>query len=333
MGGEDKADVGPEIREGLVGPGKAIEAALQDHGKIVATVICGDNYFAENSDHAIEEIMAMMVDHKPHILIAGPAFNAGRYGVACGAICKAAQKKLNIPAVTAMYEENPGVDLYKKEVYILRTKDSAMGMATAVPAMVNLALKLNAKETIGRPDEEGYFPRGILKTVTMEKNAAVRAVDMLLKKMKGEAFESELTPPKFEHVAPAPPVKDLSKATIAFVTDGGLIPKGNPDKMAARAATVFGAYDIKGKDSLSGNEYQGHHLGYDNSSANQNPNRIVPLDVMRDLEREGIVGNIHNTYYTCAGVATDMANSKKIGRGIAERLKSSGVDGVILTST
>jgi glycine reductase len=156
---------------------------------------------------------------------------------------------------------------------------------------------------------------------------------MLLKKMKGEAFESELTPPKFEHVAPAPPVKDLSKATIAIVTDGGLIPKGNPDKMAARAATVFGAYDIKGKDSLSGNEYQGHHLGYDNSSANQNPNRIVPLDVMRDLEREGIVGKIHNTYYTCAGVATDMTNSKKIGRGIAERLKSSGVDGVILTST
>jgi len=333
IGGEEKADVGPEVREGIVGPGKAIEAALQGRGKVVATVICGDNYFAENTEAAVEAILEMIAQHKPDIFIAGPAFNAGRYGVACGEMCKAVQKELKIPVVTAMYEENPGVDLYKKEIYILSTKDSAIGMAKAAPAMVDLACKLAAKEEIGKPEEEGYFARGILKTATSDKIAASRAVDMLLAKMKGEDFESELTPPQFERVEPAPAVKNLSKATIAFVTDGGLIPKGNPDKMAARAATVFGAYDIEGKDSLSGEEYQGHHLGYDNSFANEDPNRIIPLDVLRDMEKEGVIGKVHNTYYTCAGVATPITNGKKIGQGIAKKLKSDGVDAVILTST
>jgi len=41
------------------------------------------------------------------LVIAGPAFNAGRYGTACGAICAAVQQELKIPAVTAMFPEIP----------------------------------------------------------------------------------------------------------------------------------------------------------------------------------------------------------------------------------
>ena len=47
----------------------------------------------------------------PQLFIAGPAFNAGRYGVAAGTITKAVQDELHIPAVTAMYVENPGTDI------------------------------------------------------------------------------------------------------------------------------------------------------------------------------------------------------------------------------
>ena len=39
IGGEEKADVKPELREGAVGPGLAINGALGDKGEIVATVI------------------------------------------------------------------------------------------------------------------------------------------------------------------------------------------------------------------------------------------------------------------------------------------------------
>ena len=50
--------------------------------------------------------------------------------------------KLHIPAVTAMYEENPGTDMFKKDVYILETSDSAAGMRKALPKLAKFATKL-----------------------------------------------------------------------------------------------------------------------------------------------------------------------------------------------
>ena len=45
----------------------------------------------------------MVKEQAPDVFIAGPAFNAGRYGVACGTIAAAVQEELGIPAVTGMY--------------------------------------------------------------------------------------------------------------------------------------------------------------------------------------------------------------------------------------
>jgi len=112
-----------------------------------------------------------------------------------------------------------------------------------------------------------------------------------------------------------------------------LVPKGNPDKLESRRATKFGAYSIRGLDTLSSKDYQAHHVGYDTTFASQDPNPMLPLDVMRDFEREGIIGKVHETFYTTAGVATPLADCERIGQGIAEQLKAEGVAGVILTST
>ena len=86
-------------------------------------------------------------------------------------------------------------------------------------------------------------------------------------------------------------------------------------------------------DHLSGEKFQVHHFGYETTSANEDPDRVVPGDVLRDMEREGVISELHNVFYTCAGVGTPVSNSRKIGKGIAEKLKASGVDGAILTST
>ena len=95
IGGEDKGDVGPGVKEGPLGPGRALQQALGENGEVVATIFCGDNYFAENQDEAIDALLRFAAEHKPDLLIAGPAFESGRYGVACGAICHAAQQKLS----------------------------------------------------------------------------------------------------------------------------------------------------------------------------------------------------------------------------------------------
>ena len=59
----------------------------------------------------------------------------------------------------------------------------------------------------------------------------------------------------------------------------------------------------------------------------------MPLDVMRDLQREGIFGELGESFYSTTGVATPLENAKKIGKNIADDLIAEGVDGVILTST
>ncbi len=63
----------------------------------------------------------------PDAVIAGPAFNAGRYGTACGAVCEAVGKNPEIPTVTGMYPENPGVDMYRKSTPYRQNADSARG--------------------------------------------------------------------------------------------------------------------------------------------------------------------------------------------------------------
>lgn len=333
IGGEEKANVAPQVKEGFINLGRAIQEALKERGKVVATVICGDNYFAERTKEAVDEVLRMITVHQPDVVIAGPAFNGGRYGFACGEVCKAVQERLSIPAVTGMYEENPGVDLYKKGVYIIKTPSSAIGTGEVASRMARLALKLAGKERIGRPSEEGYFPRGFVRNEISDKNAADRAVSMLLAKIKGAPFEPELELPKFDRVKPAPAIRDLTLAKIALVTDGGLVPKGNPDKMESHRSTRFGMYRIRGIHSLSSQEFEINHIGYDKGFVNQDPNRLVPLDVMRDLEKEGVIGKLHEKIYATAGVATTLDHATKIGQGIAQQLREEGVDGVILTST
>ena len=162
IGGEDKADFQPEVREEIIGPGMALNAGLGDDYEIVATVICGDNYFGENLDKATDTIVEMVKKYEPDIFVAGPAFNAGRYGVACGTICKAVEERLGIPVLSGMYEENPGADMFKQDVILVKTGNSAATMKKAVPQFVTLIKKLATGEEILGPSIEGYLERGIL---------------------------------------------------------------------------------------------------------------------------------------------------------------------------
>lgn len=142
QGGEDAAGMGFLVQEAAVGPGRLLEKILGESGAVVATLICGDNYFSENLSSAAEEGLALIEPYKPDLFLAGPAFNAGRYGVACGAICKMVGEKLGIPAVTGMFQGNPGVELYRRDVYICDTGNNVARMQESLQRMTNLGLKL-----------------------------------------------------------------------------------------------------------------------------------------------------------------------------------------------
>ena len=57
--------------------------------------------------------------------------------------------------------------------------------------------------------------------------------------------------PDFDRVAPTAPVADITKAKIAIVTSGGIVPKGNPDSMKLLSAQKYGKYDIEGLMDLT----------------------------------------------------------------------------------
>ena len=260
----------------------------------------------------------MVKRYHPDVFVAGPAFNAGRYGVACGTICKAVEERLGIPVVSGMYKENPGADMFRQDVILVETGNSAATMRKAVPKFVNLIRKLVAGEEILGP---------------AEKRGSKRAVEMLLKKIAGEEFSTDLPMPKFDRVPPAEAIKDMSKATIAIVTSGGIVPLDNPDHIESSNATKFGWYPIEGMEKMSKDDYTTIHGGYDRQFVMEDPNLVIPLDVLRKKEKDGEIGKLYPYFASTTGTGTATNSAAKFGTDIGKKLVEDHVDAVILVST
>lgn len=337
IGGEDMADHEPEIRDGTLGPGLALQNALGDEVKITHTIICGDNFIGSNTEEAIKRILGFLEDKPFSIFFAGPAFRAGRYGAACGHVCSAVQKKFGVKAITSMNDENPGVEMFRKEMYVFKGGASAGAMKNDVAAMACFGLKLLKGETLLPAAEEGYFGRGVREQVWLEPpvTAADRVIDMLLKKVRGESFQTELPIPASDLIDISPAIKpeQLAKMQVALVTSGGIVPVGNPDRIQSASATKWGKYDVSALAHLEKGEYMTIHAGFDPAAANDDPNVIVPLDAMRQYEKEGKIGGIYRYFYSTVGTGTTQAEAARMGREIAAELLGDGITAAILTST
>lgn len=332
IGSEAQADVPPGRIPGAVGPAIALQQVLGDRAEVVATVYCGDNRVVEDSD-AMDTLVNLIAEEKANIFIAGPAFAAGRYGLACGQMCAKAREKLGITVVTGMHEDNAAAELYRTKVHIVSTRDRALGMREAVQRMAELSLKLQAGQPLGSPEEDGYLPTGHRVHFFAEKNAATRALEMLLKKVGGEAFTSEWPLPKYDPVTPAPPLKDLAKTKVAAITTGGLVPKGNPDRLEPTYASKWLRYSIVGLTDLSGEDWQSIHGGYDTAKVNADPDRLLPLDALRELEDAGAFGELYDTVFTTVGNTAAVPTMRRFAREMIQELKANDVGAILLTST
>lgn len=329
IGGEDKADTKPEKRDGVVGPGTALQGALSDVAEIVGTVICGDSYFNENVEETSPVVLDMIKSFEPDMVVVGPAFNAGRYGMACGMVAKMVDEDLHLPVVGGIYIENPGADMYKRYAYFVETGNSAVSMRQAIPDMAVIIKKIIAGEEV----TEGFMAKGIRKNYFADKRGSRRAVDMLLKKIGGEEFETEYPMPVFDRVDPMPAIKDIKKAKIALVSSGGPVPKGNPDHIESSSASKYGKYSLKDITDFTPENGETAHGGYDPVYANQDLDRVLPVDVLKEMVANGEVGELHDFWYATVGNGTSVANSKQFASEIADDLLAANVNGVILTST
>jgi glycine reductase len=328
IGGEDKADTLPDHKDGFVGPGMALSAQLKDVADIVGTGWCGDSYMNENMETAPAAELDMIRAYSPDLVVVGPGFNAGRYGMACGMVAKGVTETLNIPVVGGLYIENPGADMYKRYGYFVETGNSATSMRQAVPAMAALV-----KQIIAGEEPTGYMSRGLRVNYFASERGSKRAVDMLVKKIQGQPFETEYPMPVFDRVEPATAIKDIRKARLALVSSGGPVPAGNPDHIESSSASKYGTYDLRNITSFTPENGQTAHGGYDPVYANEDLDRVLPVDVVKEMVANGEIGSLHDYWYATVGNGTSVANAKKFAAEIAQKLLADNVNAVILTST
>jgi betaine reductase len=330
LGGEEAAETPPARLDGAVGPGRGLVPELEGV-EIVATVACGDDYFGEHEEEAVPRLCELIEGEQPGVVLAGPAFGSGRYGYACGRLAAAVAGRFGIPVVTGMHEENPGVRAAEGRAYIVPTESRVSGMREALPRMARLASALAAGRELGPPDEEGYLPRGFRRNRRAGTTGAERVLDLLLAKVAGET-RSEVGA-GFDRVEPPQPVPDLGGALLALVTEAGCVPQGNPDRLPSIRAQTWLRYRLDGERSLSAERYESVHGGFDVTLANEDPNRLVPLDVVSTLKDEGRIGRLHDFFYTTTGNGTPVASSTRFGQEIAAELKEAGVEAVLLSGT
>jgi glycine reductase len=327
LGGEEAAGCEPVRLDGPVGPGRALAAAGLE---IDVTLACGDDRFGEHEEESLATLLAWIEEAAPDVLVCGPAFGSGRYGYACGVLAREAGRH-RVPVVTAMTPDSPGVLAAEGAAFVVPTGSNVSSMKDAVPVVASLAKRLAVGEEIGPPEEEGYLPRRQRRNVRIGTTGAERAIDLLLAKLSGDV-RTEVQPVA-DRVPPPQPVADVASATIALVTEAGCVPQGNPDHLPTRRSNVWLRYPLDGVASMSPDAYVSVHAGFDTTFANQDPNRLVPLDAVRELEREGRIGRLHAAFYTTSGVDTPVATAAKFGQEIAAELKTAEVSAVILTGT
>jgi glycine reductase len=201
--------------------------------------------------------------------------------------------------------------------------------------LAKFARRLAAGETIGPAKEEGYIPRGIRRLVKTERPGYQRAIDMLLKKIANEPFETEIPMETWDDIAPAAPLDDLRKRKIAVVTTSGVVPWGNPDRFKTFRNTFWRKYNISEVKELEPGKWEAVHGGYNVAYMNKNPHYGVPLDALRSLEAEGKIGpgKLYPAYYVIPGNQGSPAVMRRMGQEIAADLKQDGVEGVLFVAT
>jgi len=328
VGGEDAAGTGPELREGAVGPGRRLAALLGDDHEIVATAVCGDDYASGQSEFAAT-LVEQARDAGAELLVAGPAFTSGRYGLACARLVAVATEA-GLPALAAMHPDNPGL-AEAAGAPVIESGATAREMRRSLERLAAATVQLAAGEELTAQD--GRIGPVARTNRMAEHSAAQRAVALVLQRLGGDRDATEIPLPDFDQVTPAAPLADPGQALVALLTEGGFVPAGNPDRLESARATKWVRHSLEGRDTVQEGDFESVHGGFSTQWANAEPNRILPLDVARELEREGAIGGLHTEYFATTGNGTTVADARRFGVEWAAELHQADIQAAILTAT
>lgn len=323
LGAEDAAMSPPGTLNGPVGPARRLSALLDGDAEIVATVYCGDDYAAGRPE-AVDEIVELVRRHDPDLMVAGPAFTSGRYGLACARLAAALDGE--VPAVAAMHPDNPGL-AEAGTALVVASGEVGREMKASLATLANAVRRIAAGEPLGADD--GRIGQVARANRVDHATAAERAVALALGLARGEDLPGELTFEGFDRVRPAEPVADLGQATVVLATEGGLVPRGNPDGLESSRASRWLAYPLPDTDEA----WESVDGGFDTASVNRDWRRLLPADAVRELEAEGHVGEVHDRFLVTTGNGTAVANVARYGVEWAAELHRANIQAALLTAT
>ncbi len=145
-------------------------------------------------------------------------------------------------------------------------------------------------------------------------------------------FTSLYRPQELELVPWTAVTKPLRASKIAMVTTAGVHHRGqNPfDMTDPDGDPSYRVLDVRRPvdDFIITHDY------YDHTDADRDINIVFPVDRLREFEKAGIIGRVADTHYGFMGhvLGRHIDTIVKVNATeVAERLRSDGVDAVLLT--
>ena len=316
-----------------MGAARAVQQALGDWGRVVATVVAG-YYVAERADAAVAEILDLIAAEKPDLLVAGPAFLAGRYGVACGALCADAQSRFGVPAVTGMHPEHPA-EWYRRLVphrhdrWARRCLECSTRSAARCARAQALWRRARRRARTG-----GIFPARDHPQYPRRRHRRAAGGGDAADKLAGRPVTSEVPLPDFPRI-PARPAhagsqprrhRPRHRRWYCPPRQSRWTPRPSRPRASARTASEAVVGSTPG-------QYDNVHRGYDTKLCQAGP--ASPGARRRGARagagrRDRQAARDHVFDHGCGHHARD---SERMGREIAAKLRAARVDAVILTST
>lgn len=160
LGGKESTDLPLGGKMMAIGSCNMFERQVKDAGgKIVGTLYCGNKTFMDNPDLVSKKFAAMAKKIKPDVVICGPCFNYGEYGIMAAHTAQVINEHTDIPSFAIMSQEcEKAINDYKNKVHILKMpKKGGTGLNQALSNMVTFAKMLVEKQDVSAfVKEHGY---------------------------------------------------------------------------------------------------------------------------------------------------------------------------------
>jgi len=161
---------------------------------------------------------------------------------------------------------------------------------------------------------------------TANRQGPVRYIDRTRDQYAGLGYE----PYGWAHIEEAPPfapvTKPLSESKIGVVATGGIYAEGHTafnyrDDITYRAI----------RSDAEAADLRATHFAYDLTDARKDINCVFPIDTLKQLEADGVIGSRADNFYTCmGGIYSQRRVRETLAPEFVERCIADEVDLVLL---